>query len=283
MIKIYNYDRLNLQNIENTKFPNNNKELEQKLSSWMYNRVRNAHDILEKLITLIEPNTFKQDYLVFSESNNSFTLKTTSNQTIEFKFIYGDIDEFPELIVRKDGIERTYSVLYEDKSDLILIDSYKYVDEKQQYTQYFFTTSDVFEVKKDNYVFKFYISNPAHSCNDKYLINEKLKQMIINTKTTDIIELFNLLQANLNENNSSYSISKIDLESNMELDSISVQGNELVRLKLTKQTKSGKSITIEDDKRNSFSINLDSEEFNLFEETKSFKDKQNKLVQSLKK
>ena len=107
--------------------------------------------------------------------------------------------------------------------------------------------------------------------------------MIINAKTTDIIELFYLLQANLNENNSSYSISKIDLESNMELDSISVQRNELVRLKLTKQTSSGKSITIEDDKRNSFSINLDSEEFNLFEETKSFKDKQNKLVQSLKK
>ena len=277
MSNIYSNNEFKLYNLVNTYFKYD-EELDSLLNNWMYNKKRNSHDIMEKIICLTEPYHFDINYLEFDKENNTFYLKENDN-IISFKLIYGDLDEFPKLVITNSGIESIYELEYNDKNDSILINTYRTKDNNLNYTQYYFCSADIFSIEKGNYTYHIHIDNPDES-NYSFLISNKLKKQLIESDL-DTFEIFEFLHSHLGKEIKSYSITKYD-QYNNELDNINIQDNMIYKLKITKVNNNGEYVEIQKSKYEGFSITMSSNDFNLLDENIYFENLSNDIELKLK-
>ena len=281
MNRIINNETFNIDDLTNTSFPKN-ETIDEKLSYWLNSPDRNSHDIMEKIITIVEPNNYKNNIKIINDK--SFEL-ITNNNTIKFTLINGDKDEFPELIITKNGITLTYSVYYDYEENNVLIDSYSLNDINNNFVQYYNYNADCFEKRINTSTYSFYIVNPNYyDKKEKFLLNDKLKETIKNSNNDNIIDLFYILSNYLKDDDYSYSITKRINNYYDEEECIVVTDGKLSRLKLVKSTKEGIKITMEDDiKNNNSYFTINNKTYKIENEFNEFKTQKDELILSLKK
>ena len=247
MDKIYKNVMYNYDELSNITIPKN-EIIDNKLKYWLsYNKIDN-HDILEKIINTIEPNNYI-DYIDIIH-NNEFKLLTKNNDSIIVSFNSGNEDEYPQIIINKNNIINIYQVYYYEEENKVLINSFITKDIKNNFIQYYFNNADMFEKTINDNVYCFYIANPNYySLNDRYLLNDKLKEDIKHTNNDNIISLFSILTNYINSNDiPNYSIIKHKTTNLDSLEYIVVTDGNLSKIKLSKKLKK-KTVTIEEDIR----------------------------------
>ena len=274
---IYRNQRIDLNNYSKSKFSKVSDKIIKKI--WVDKRGKSGQEILEFVLNLIGEYTFDKKYLREIDEW-TFELKTIAGKTIRVQVECGNVDDFPQIIVTEDNNRMSYNyVPISGNSNLLYLDTEKLENLETGFTQYYNGNYDKTVMKKDGLAATicFYNPNQSLSYDEKnssiYLVSDKLKEIIKQSKSLNINKLYNDIASNIDENINSFEISIYDEKSNKILDKVIISNKKIAYILLT-ETYSNGSVTLEEDHRNEnrFSahinnvyINYDGtlEEFNL--------------------
>ena len=260
-MNIYRNQRINLSFRPKSKFPRVSDKVIKKL--WLDSRGRSGQAFLEIALNLIGDYNFDRTYLKEIDES-TFELKTTSGKEIRIQLECGDIDNCPQIKVTEDNFEMSYDYTpISGFSNLLFFDTTQLKDLETGFIQFYHGDYDEVLMKKDNIVSIVYFNNPntPDSYNEvrssTFLVSDKLKEAVKQTDSTNVIELYNSIVNNLDDNIRSFEINIYDDKSYKTLDKIIVTNRKLDYILLTKKYDNG-SVTLEEDHRDKerFSANI---------------------------
>jgi len=261
-MNIYRNQRINIAYRPKSKFPRVSENIIKKL--WLDNSGRTGQAFLEIALNLIGDYKFDKNYLKELDEW-TFELKTTEGKIIKVGVECGSVDDCPQIIVTEDNKKMSYDyVPISGNSNLLYFDTTQEEDLETGFTQYFNGEYDEMLIEKDGTITVVYFYNPntPKSYDERksstFLVSDRLKEAVKQADSTNVIELYNSITSNLDDNVSSFEINKYRVNSHKTTDKITVVGRKLAYILLTKEYENG-SVTLEEDHREKsrFSTTID--------------------------
>ena len=259
-MNIYRNQRINLVNRPKSRFSIVSNEIIDNL--WL--RDMDGQVFLELALNLIGNYDFDRKYLREIDEY-TFELKTKDGKSVKVQVECGSIDDCPQIKVTEDNIEMSYDYIPVSGDDnLLYFNTTQERNIKTGFIQYYNGGYDKMLMEKDGIVTIIYLYCPhppatydERECST-YFASNKLKEAIKQADSSDVIELYNVITENLDDDIKSFEIKMYEDKSYKILNDIVVSNNIIEYILLTKKYADG-SVTIEEDNRNRerFSVNID--------------------------
>ena len=178
--------------IPRTQFPTLDSEMEATLNTWAHTKKsgKTGHEIIEKFLTIIDDYKFDQGYSK-TLKNNQFQIRTVDGRLIEIHFRYGDLDDFPMIIITDGNLVREFDIENFDNQLFIDLKSHKELD--TNFVQSYYCSNERFHKIVGEKRIIFDLGKKGPKLSEPTEEDEKFKEEFKKTNFEDIMDAFHFL------------------------------------------------------------------------------------------